>query len=249
MSDAEKDLKPGRRPPTPKQAAMWQQMRRTEGVAATRDIYRAACAAIADAVGYRYLKSKTTAVKQVGQHRFSLSFQSGRYNWAGQRVTLYVHARVENEDFKHWQETSNWPLKADGLILIGQIGNFKMPYEWLSFEVYDPSTDGARVDDVVNDVRRLALSLFDQCLDLDTFAREAAKRVIPGVVETAAVGLCYWRLGPEAAESCLDLLLNVHPARRESYREGRALLASGDNPSQFYDLARVAVSLGIGESL
>ena len=226
---------------------------RPDGVEAPRDIYLAACASVAEAVGYRFSKSGPTATKQAGRTRFRLLFQSDRNNVAGLHVRMLVHGMVENAEFKRWQTETSWPLQATGVILSGQIGNFQTLPDWMSWEISDPSTRAARIDDLIDQVRRLAFPLFERCLDLDAFAQDLVRGPIAGMYETFAVGLCAWRLGPKAAETCLDMCLNSFGDLRRTFREERDRLMSGGVPSPFRspssDFAQIAVAYGIGADL
>lgn len=226
---------------------------RPGGVEAPRDVYLAACSNIADVIGYRFSKSGPLATKQVGSTRFRLLFQSDRNNVAGLHVRMLVHGMVENAQFKRWQAETTWPLQATGVILSGQIGNFQTPPDWMSWEISDPSTRETRIGDLVDQVRRLAFPLFERCLDLDALARDLAHGPITGVYETYAVGLCAWRLGPKAAEACLDTSLDSYGDLRQAFREERDRLISGGAPSPFRsppsDFAQIAMAYGIGADL
>ena len=226
---------------------------RPEGVEAPREVYLAACAHVADVLGYRFSKSAATATKQAGDNRFRLVFQSDRNNVAGLHVRMLVHAGAENAAFKRWEVATAWPLQARGLILGGQIGNLQARPDWLSWEISEPSTREMRIGDLIEQVRRLAFPLFERCLDLDAFARDLAQEPVAGVYEAHAVGLCAWRLGPAAAEGCLDAHLDIYAELRREFREERGRLTSGGAPSQFRssasDLARIAVAYGIGSDL
>jgi hypothetical protein len=226
---------------------------RPEGLEAPRDVYLAACASVAEAIGYRFSKTGPTATKQAGRTRFRFFFQSDRNNVAGLHVRMLVHGMVENAEFKRWQAETAWPLQATGVILSGQIGNFQTLPDWMSWEISDPSTRETRIGDLVDQIRRLAFPLFERCLDLDAFAHDLVRGPVAGVYETYAVGLCAWRLGPKAAEACLDKSLDGYADLRRGFGEERDRLMSGGAPSPFRsppgDFAQIAVAYGIGADL
>jgi hypothetical protein len=226
---------------------------RPDGVEAPREVYLAACASVAEAVGYRFSKSGPIATKQVGRTRFRLFFQSDRNNVAGLHVRMLVHGMVEDAEFKRWQAETSWPLQPTGVILGGQIGNFQTRPDWMSWEISDPSTREARIRDLIDQIHRLAFPLFERCLNLEGFAQDLVRGPVAGVYETYAVGLCGWRLGLKAAEACLDTSLDSYADLRRDFREERDRLKSGGTPLPFRsmpsDFAQIAVAYGIGADL
>ena len=78
------------------------------GGEAPREVYAAACQAIADALasdGFEYVRSKATLKRKTSDFGFYISFQSSHNNVAGELVRLWIHAGVTSQALKAWRAT------------------------------------------------------------------------------------------------------------------------------------------------
>lgn len=225
----------------------------TVAVEPPREVFLAACEAISERIGYRFSKSARTATLDEGRTRFRVYFQSDRNNMAGEHVRMIIHAHAENRDYLSWQKKTDWPLRPSGVLLGGQIGNLQARADWMSWQLVDPARRPDAIDDAVAAIRALAFPLFERCADLTALAETARRERLPGLHPDAAVGLCVWRLGTEAAEQAMALWISEYPARLESFRQARDQLLAGGAPSPYASIsdhyARIAVALGIGLTL
>ena len=87
-----------------------------------RDVYVAACAAIAQSLvadGFHYAKSKQALDRAIGGLIHRVSFQSSRNNIAGQSVVMWMHANVRCKELATWRSRQSSPLRNDDWIAGG----------------------------------------------------------------------------------------------------------------------------------
>lgn len=129
---------------TAKQKLEAAQARRGASVAEEkpRDAILDAIAIIQDEIaadGYRFLKSGPTFKKDNGDLTCQIHFQSNRYNVAGQRAVVWIHAGVFSRRLKKWREeqTHPWLHRKDqfaGQVAGAQIGNLTPRLDWRDWD-------------------------------------------------------------------------------------------------------------------
>ncbi len=226
------------------------------GVEPPRQVYMAALDRIAQALaphGFRFARSGPHLTRTEGPARQRIVFQSDRNNIAGEHVQFWIHASVENAEAERWLAQSDWPFRATAQIGGGQIGNLVKPHGWWSWEIADPATREARVDDAIRQIEAIILPLFARLSDPRSLAADATRTEVPGVEDEAAVRLCYWQLGKPGAEQCLGFWAERYGRHRDFRAERDRVLAGGAIKDVMGDyvkrLGTIAGALGIGLGL
>lgn len=128
----------------------------------SRDVYLAACAAIAahfEPAGYKYAKSGPHARRRSGEFTFQIAFQSSSHNIPGQHVRLCIHGTVFSRRLEQWRERQPNVHPSD-YVAGGQIGNLQPDHCWIDWELADPAERHAAIADAIATIERLALPYF-----------------------------------------------------------------------------------------
>jgi len=211
------------------------------GAEPPRQVYMAALERIAQAFaprGFRFARSGPHLTRVDGATRFRILFQADRNNVAGEHVRFWIHAGVENAEAERWLAGSEWPFTPTAQLGGGQIGNLRSPRGWWSWEIADPATRTARVDDAIAQIEAVILLFFERLSDPHSLAEQATHSEIPGVEDEAAVRLCYWQRGRAAAGQCLAVQVRRY-GRLDAFRAERDRILDGGTVAPAYgDLAR-----------
>jgi hypothetical protein len=124
------------------------------------------------------------------------------------------------------------------------------PQGWWSWEIANPATREARIDDAIAQIEAIILPFFARLSDPRSLAAEATCTEVPGMEAEAAVRLCYWQLDKPGAEQWLGFWVERFGQRRDFRAEPDSVLAvediMGDNVKR---LGTIAGALGIGLAL
>lgn len=224
------------------------------GAESPRDVFLGACARISaflHGLGFNFAKSGPHATRQSQGIRYRVDFQSDRYNEADRHVGLTVHAAVESDALARWLPESGWPYDADPFLGGGQLGNLRTPRTWWQWDLVDPRERQDRVEEIISRIRSVLLPFFGRYSDLPSLAHTLAGEEIAGIEDETAVRLCYWQLGPDAAEACLAVWMNKYREGLDEFRRERDRVLSGGRPVPYVGnaalrLAGIAGTLGVG---
>jgi hypothetical protein len=181
-----------------------------------RVVYLDACQQIATSFeqeGFRYAKSRQAMTRSLQDWKQCISFQSSVHNVAGARVAIWVHANIGSTRLKKWRDSNSALVPADH-VGGGQLGNLLNPPRWFDYDVADSQRRTEVVDEVIADLKRIALPYFERFMDLDKLVADMLREDIPQVAVASAVEflLCY-RNKSVAAEYVLGWL-SRHPELR-----------------------------------
>jgi hypothetical protein len=165
-----------------------------------RDVFLAACDSIAatfEPLGFSYARSGHRLRRRRGEFLESFHFQSSHYNSPGY-VAMWPHAIVQLRALGAWREASS-PLRGD-YVAVGQLGNLA-GVGWRTWDLGEPTTRAAVIDDVVGFNRSVALPWFDLVEDVDTLIAWALADDVPGTDIEGLVDYLVFLGRPETASA------------------------------------------------
>jgi hypothetical protein len=182
------------------------------------------------------------------------AFQTSRYNSSGEYVAVTVHAGAHSKEAGQWLERSDWPFGWTESLGGAQIGNLRKPCRWLTWNVAQPESRSAVLDEVVCCIRETALPFFARFDDLRALAADLINNEVLGIWPEKAVAFCYWQLGKAAAEQCLMSWIRRYSIRLDDFRVERDRVLAGGIPEDVLgdDITRlgaIAGSLGIAKDI
>lgn len=200
------------------QAAARRSQAQSPGKESCRTIYLDACQQIASAFqpdGFRYAKSRQKMTRIAGEWKQHISFQSSRDNVAGARTALWVHANVGNTHLQQWRKANNRRIQYDA-VGGGQLGNLSRPARWFDWDLTDEEQRARVVEEVITDLRRIALPYFEQFENVDTLVADLLNDAVSEVrIESAIELLLCYRNSAVAAEYVLKYLARRPDLRRD----------------------------------
>lgn len=148
-----------------------------------RDVYLQSCASICEpfkADGFRYAKSGPKMSKRSGEFTFTVSFQSNRYNVAGESVEFWIHGNVHSPAMKKWR-SNNQSLRKDDRVAGGQVGNLRRKYSWLVWDVASAELRGDKIQLAVEAIRTIALPYFAAFEDVPGLCERLEREEVPSM--------------------------------------------------------------------
>jgi hypothetical protein len=128
-----------------------------------RDVYVAACAAIAHSLvpdGFRYLKSKQVLDRPVGAFVHHVSFQSSRNNIAGQSVVMWIYANVRCKELATWRSRQSTPLRTDDWVAGGMVHLLTREHAMIEWQLADPTSRSDAIANAQEFVKTIVLEYF-----------------------------------------------------------------------------------------
>jgi len=183
------------------------------GAERPRDVFLESCAQIARALepeGYKWTKSRQSAVRKAGDFLYDVFFQTSSSNIAGQTVIVWIHASVLSPRLKRWRREQLGEEDPSDVVAGGQIGNLLPEHSWMEWDVADRRTRPAVIADAVAAIRSIALPYFGRFEDagaLGEFLR-AAELPSMGIDNAMEFLLCFAQR--DAAEAAGRLFLRSH---------------------------------------
>ncbi len=138
-----------------------------------REVFLNVCETIAkyyEPLGFKWCKSGPKMKLKKGEFNFEISFSSSCYNVADANVKVVVHASVSSSKLKKWEKASTYKLFNSfptGVLGGGQIGNLQEKKTWLEWNVASPEKRDEIVDDIIDNINKLALPFFDKFCELE----------------------------------------------------------------------------------
>lgn len=130
-----------------------------------RTVFLSACAQVArsiEAKGFRYVNSGPYATYECGPFTFRIAFQSSRYNVAGERIQLWMHAVVHSPDMKALRAPHLVAPFADDVVAGGLVHVLGEEVPLNGWNLAPPSSRSATVGQIVDVARLKVLPFFDQ---------------------------------------------------------------------------------------
>ena len=149
-----------------------------------RDVYVAACAAIAQALaaeGFRYLKSKGVLDRTAGAFAHHVSFKSSRNNIAGQSVVMWMYAHVRCKELAAWRSRQSSPLRTDDWLAGGMVHLLTDEHAMIEWELADPASRSAAIANAQEFARTVVLGYFKLFEDPQRTVAELVKAPINAV--------------------------------------------------------------------
>lgn len=208
-----------------------------------RSVYLDACKTIALSLtpfGFRFAKTGPRASRIVNGVTHRVQFQSDRNNLAGRHVGMLIHAGAENTALEQWLAASAWPFRPSGMLGGGQIGNLVEPHRWWKWQLADRAARPAQITDAIRQVQSIVLPFFARFDDLDRLAHVVRSQRISGIDPESATAIAYWRLGSEAANDAISLLVGGwDESGLARFRAERERVLQGGIPDDIYgDIAK-----------
>jgi len=182
-------------------------------------VFQDACAAIAQALqpdGFRYAKSGPHLTRKAGEFTHRISFQSSAHNVRGEYVALWIHANVLSKGLKTWRRRfepqSNWDFVAGA-----QIGNLELEAGWSEWDVADPESRPAVIQDAVRAIRSIIMPFFARFTDRPRALNTLDDWPVPGLEIVPAIELALSYDDQPRAQSLLERFFVRHPDLRAEY--------------------------------
>lgn len=195
-----------------------------------RDVFLAACAELArrfEPHGFSYAKSGPHISRRRGDLAFEVGFASSHYNVAGGHVALTLYAGVRSKRLRKWRLEQGSREVASDRVAGGMLQNLKPGTPLAMWDVADPSSRGAVLDDVEHAIREAALPYFALFEDDDALVRRLKHEVVPCFYPLDAIE---WLLSQgkrdAAVEHATALLRNDH--LRRQYERVRKQIERGE---------------------
>ncbi|HEY2808123.1 MAG TPA: DUF4304 domain-containing protein [Steroidobacteraceae bacterium] len=151
---------------------------------APRDVYKAFCQAIADALagdGFEYARSRASLTRKSSDLGSSISFQSSHYNVAGELVVLIIHAGVTSQRLKSWRATHPSLMGGHDIVAGGQIGNLRKPESWIRWNLASEEERDEEIADAVAAIHELAYPYFELFKDIAAVRARLVAEDIPSM--------------------------------------------------------------------
>lgn len=196
------------------EAAHARRSKRPAGAEAPRDVFRGACARIAEAfapLGYRYLKSRSHMIRKAEDLSFTVSFGTSHHNAAGVHVKLDLCANVRSKRLEAWRASAGSPYPADRSLAGGmfhRIRGERLPIAW---DLADPGVRDAAITDVIATIHADVVPWFARFADLSQLVRELVTTDVPAVDLHDAVELALCFGSKALAQQVIDrIVANGH---------------------------------------
>ena len=166
------------------------------GDEAPKEVYAAACQAIADSLtcdGFEYARSKATLKRKTADFHFHIHFQSSHHNVAGELVMLWIHGGVTSRALKTWRATHPSLVHPSDTVAGGQIGNLVKPESWMEWNLASPQRRDDEIADAVATIRELAYPYFDLFGDIAAVRERLVAGDLPSISVASALDflMCY----------------------------------------------------------
>lgn len=158
-----------------------------------RELFLESCGRIADSLaplGFKYAKSGPHTQRKHGEFSYRVSFQSSRYNTAGEYVALWIHANVFSKRLAAWRAAQAWTLHSGDYVAGGQIGNLVVPNRWRDWNLAEGI---GTTTEAISAVQEVALPYFKRFEDVPGLCGLLQREEIPGLYIGPAIEflLCF----------------------------------------------------------
>jgi hypothetical protein len=148
---------------------------------APSEVYKAACAAIAAHFpDFRYAKTGPRISRKASPLTFEVSFQSSHNNVAGEFVALRIGAGVHSDQLKKWRQQQPNASCISDHVAGGLLGNLREPTTYLEWDLADPKTRLAVIDDAAKAIHDLAIPYFARFANVGEISHEMIHHDLPG---------------------------------------------------------------------
>lgn len=192
---------------------------------APREVYAAACQAIADGLacdGFEYARSKATLKRKTSDFSFYIYFQSSHNNVAGELVMLWIHAGVTSRALKAWRAAHPCLVHPSDIVAGGQIGNLVKPESWMEWNLASAKQRDHEIADAAATIRELAYPYFALFGDVAIVRERLVAGDLPSMWPASALDflMCYGSRD-EALAFARRIFLEQEQVR-ERYRQSLA---------------------------
>ena len=145
-----------------------------------RDVFAVACNAIADRLaphGFTYARSTHVVRRARGPLVEAVAFQSSHNNSADVFVAMWPHVLVRNPALGRWR-TLHSPIQGDWLA--GTQLGYLLGSGWATWDLADPATRDAVVDDLIGALQTVVLPFFALVGDTSALVARGRSEDVPG---------------------------------------------------------------------
>jgi len=149
-----------------------------------RQVYLAACQAIADALandGFEYARSRNALRRKTSDFGFHIHFQSSHHNVAGELVKMIIHAGVTSQALKTWRAAHPCLMSMSDGVAGGQIGNLVKPESWMEWNLASVKERKDEIADAVTAIRELAYPYFARFSDVGAVRARLVAEDVPSM--------------------------------------------------------------------
>lgn len=195
-----------------------------------REVYIAVCEEISNSLsgdGFKFAKSGPRCRKRAGELVYTIYFGTSRYNMTGTRVALTASGIVSSPKLGKWRSKEPCLNQTDS-IAGGQIGNMKLNHEWIEWNIADPATRRARIQEISMRIRELALPYFSQFENTEEMFQRLISQDIPCtfLVNVIHFLLCFG--SKDLARRAIEGYFARHPDQIPAYQLELAKLKGED---------------------
>jgi hypothetical protein len=130
-------------------------------------------------------------------------------NVATERIALWVHANIFSSRLRKWREAHGTRHQSDH-VGGGQLGNLVRPFSWFDWDLSNPEQRSHVIDEVIGDLRSIALPYFQQFENIDCLASGLITGTVLEVRIEAAVELLLCYFDKSAANAYIGACLVRH---------------------------------------
>ncbi len=185
-----------------------------------RDVYVAACQAIATplgADGYTYAKSGPKLSRKSQDFSFRLSFQSSHHNTPGELVVLWIHANVMSPTLKKWRTGHVCLREGSDFVAGGQIGNLLPRHSWMEWNLALPGDRDQQIADAIATIRRVAYPYFAMFDDIPRLVARLVVENVPSFDPASALDFLMCFASQSEALRAARRMLRQLPGAEERY--------------------------------
>ncbi|MBI2390182.1 MAG: hypothetical protein HYV09_11390 [Deltaproteobacteria bacterium] len=203
---------------------------------APREIYGAACAAVAAALaadGFSYAKSRATLTRKAGDVTHRVLFQSSHNNVAGEHVAMWMYAHVQSAALGAWREKQRRRAREDDFVAGGMVHLLEPDGpKMIEWELARAAARDAAVADVVSHLRSVVLPYFSLFAAPPALIERLKRRSVPAFELASSVeyALCFG--DARDAQAILDAYLRERPDLEAPSRAAQEKLATSGPPAR-----------------
>lgn len=219
-----------------------------EGTELAGDLVISSCSAVADAFkaeGFRWAKSGLRFSRKVGSFTHIVSFQSDSANTSGHHVAVAMHAQVKSSALEKWRDSNNGITDGSN-VWITQVGYLSPAHEYLKWQLVDPATRIAEIDNMIETVRKLVLPAFDVCSSTESLGDRILERREIVWIPDWAIDIALWVNNRNAAESLVKIFLETRPDLmplfHSEYEKQRQTPLFAESANRFQSLVRLCIN-------
>lgn len=123
-----------------------------------------------------------------GDLEFCVSFQSSHYNQAFDppdlakgygSVSLDMYASVSSQSLAEWRAARDQPLRENGYVVGGPIGNLREKHKWIEFDLANPRARHQVIQEIIDHIREIGFPCFETFRDPQAVIAKLIAGTIP----------------------------------------------------------------------